>query len=90
MGRYQDFHLEELQADRSRSYAVRAALAPATKMPGLYPGQHAKPTGRLIVQALAGLRLIPASRGQPAIIPQPTPTQARLLDLLAVDPTQPP
>jgi transposase len=70
--------------------AVRAALAPATKMPGLYPGQHAKPTGRLIFQALAGLRLIPASRGQPATIPQPTPTQARLLDLLAVDPTQPP
>jgi transposase len=70
--------------------AVRAAIAPATKMPGLYPGQNAKPTGRLIFQALAGLRLIPASRGQPAIIPQPTPTQARLLDLLAVDPTQPP
>lgn len=70
--------------------AVRAALAPATKMAGLYPGQNAKPTGRLIFQALAGLRLIPASRGQPAIIPQPTPTQARLLDLLAVDPTQPP
>jgi transposase len=70
--------------------AVRAAIAPAAKMAGLYPGQNAKPTGRLIFQALAGLRLIPASRGQPAIIPQPTPTQARLLDLLAVDPTQPP
>jgi transposase len=70
--------------------AVRAGITPATKMPGLYPGQNAKPTGRLIFQALAGLRLIPASRGQPAIIPQPTPTQARLLDLLAVDPTQPP
>lgn len=70
--------------------AVRAAIAPATKMPGLYPGQNAKPTGRLIFQTLAGLRLVPASGNRPAIIPQPTPTQARLLDLLAVDPTQPP
>ncbi len=59
-------------------------------MAGLYSGQNAKPTGRLIFQALAGLRLIPASGNRPAIIPQPTPTQARLLDLLAVDPTQPP
>jgi transposase len=70
--------------------AARAAIAPATTMPGLYPGQKAKPTGRLIFQALAGLRLIPAGSGRPALIPQPTPIQARLLDLLAVDPTQPP
>ncbi|MBB5156528.1 IS1634 family transposase [Saccharopolyspora phatthalungensis] len=70
--------------------AVRTAIAPQVKMPGLYPGQQAKPTGRLIFQALAGMRLIPAGAGQPAIIPQPTPAQARLLDLLAVDPTQPP
>jgi len=59
-------------------------------MAGLTPGQKARPTGRLILQALAGLRLIPATAGQPAIIPQPTQVQARLLDLLAVDPTQPP
>lgn len=70
--------------------AVRAAIAPEARMPGLTPGQKAKPTGRLIFQALAGLRLIPATGGQPALIPQPTPVQARLLDLLAVDPTQPP
>jgi transposase len=70
--------------------SVRRALAPDTTMTGLYPGQKAKPTGMLIFQALAGLRLIPAANGQPATIPQPGPVQARLLDLLAVDPTQPP
>jgi hypothetical protein len=70
--------------------AVRAALAPDTRMSGLIPGQKAEPIGRLIFQALAGMRLIPASDGQPAIIPRPTTIQARLLDLLAVDPTQPP
>ena len=70
--------------------AVRAAIRPDQKMTGLVPGQKAKPTGRLVLQALAGLRLIPARAGQPAIIPQPTLVQARLLELLAVDPTQPP
>ncbi len=70
--------------------AARAAIAPDQKMTGLVPGQKAKPTGRLVLQALAGLRLLPAKAGQPAIIPQPTPVQARLLELLAVDPTQPP
>jgi hypothetical protein len=70
--------------------AVRQAIAPDTRITGLYPGQKAKPTGRLVFQALAGLRLIPATNGQPAIIPHPNPVQARLLDLLAVDPTQPP
>lgn len=70
--------------------AVRTAIAPETRMSGLVPGQKAKPTGRLILQALSGLRLIPATAGQPALIPQPDPVQARLLTLLAVDPTQPP
>jgi transposase len=70
--------------------AVRAAIAPHATMAGLTPGQKTKPTGRLIFQALGGLRLIPAMAGQPALIPQPGPVQARLLDLLAVDPTQPP
>ncbi len=70
--------------------AVRTALAPNTRMSGLVPGQKAKPTGRLIFQALAGLRLIPATNGQPALIPHPDPVQTRLLELLAVDPTQPP
>jgi hypothetical protein len=59
-------------------------------MTGLVPGQKATPTGRSVLQALAGMRLIPTSGGQPAIIPQPTPVQATLLELLAVDPIQPP
>jgi transposase len=69
---------------------VRRAIAPDLTLPGLYVGQPAKPTGRLIFQALAGLRLIPASGHDPPVIPQPPPLQARLLELLDVDPTQPP
>lgn len=70
--------------------AVRRAITPAAKLDRLQTGRPATPTGRLIFAALAGLRLIPATAGQPAIIPQPDPLQARLLDLLDVDPTRPP
>jgi hypothetical protein len=69
---------------------VRRAIAPDRTLQGLYVDQPARPTGRLIFQALAGLRLLPASGHDPPIIPQPPPLQARLLDLLDVDPTQPP
>jgi transposase len=69
---------------------VRRAIAPHLTLDGLYVGQPAKPTGRLIFQALARLRLIPASGHDPPVIPQPPPLQARLLELLDVDPTQPP
>jgi transposase len=69
---------------------VRRAIAPAVLLQDLYVGQPAKPTGRLIFQALAHLRLIPASGHDPPVIPQPPPLQARLLHLLEVDPTQPP
>jgi len=70
---------------------VRRAIAPATALDGLGPGHRpATPTGRLIFGALARLRLIPATNGRPAIIPRPGPLQARLLDLLDVDPTRPP
>jgi transposase len=68
---------------------ARLAIAPQTTLPGLYVGRPAKPTGRLIFQALARLRLIPAANGQPPGIPQPPPLQARLLALLGVDPTRP-
>jgi transposase len=68
---------------------VRQAIAPHTTLDGLYVGRPAKPTGRLIFQALARLRLIPAVNGQPPGIPQPPPLQAHLLDLLGVDPTRP-
>jgi transposase len=67
---------------------VRQAIAPQTMLEGLYVGRPAKPTGRLIFEALARLRLIPAVNGQPPGIPQPPPLQARLLDLLGVDPTR--
>jgi transposase len=69
---------------------VRRAIAPDLTLQGLYVGQPAKPTGRLVFQALAHLRLIPASGHDPPIIPQPPPLQARLLHLLDVDPTQAP
>jgi transposase len=69
---------------------VRRAIAPASTLEGLYLGQPAKPTGRLIFEALARLRLIPASGHDPPIIPQPQPLQARLLQLLDVDPTHAP
>jgi transposase len=39
---------------------VRQAIAPQTTLDGLYVGRPAKPTGRLIFEALARLRLIPA------------------------------
>ena len=70
--------------------AVRHAITPATTMVGLYPERRAvKPTGRLIFNALAGMRLIPATARQPAVIPRPTDTQLELLNLLGVDPTAP-
>jgi transposase len=69
---------------------ARQAIAPATTLDGLSSGRPAKPTGRLIFGALSRLRLIPATQGQPATIPRPSPLQARLLDLLDVDPTRGP
>ncbi|KJE19832.1 hypothetical protein FF36_05906, partial [Frankia torreyi] len=67
--------------------AVRQAIAPAEKLPGLYAGRPARPTGRLILEALAPLRLVPTAAGQPAYIPRPGPLQQHLLDLLGIDPT---
>src|SRR4029453_9839792 len=69
---------------------VRHAIAPDLTLPGLYVGQPAKPTGRLIFQALAGLRLIPATGHDPPIIPQPPPLPARLLELPNLHPPRPP
>jgi transposase len=68
---------------------VRHTIAPQTKLDGLYVGRPAKPTGRLIFEALSRLRLIPATGGQPPGIPQPSPLQLRLLTLLDIDPTRP-
>jgi transposase len=69
---------------------ARRNLAPATKIDGLYNRQPARPTGRLILTALASLQLIPATATSPAQITRPTTVQARLLQLLGVDPTRPP
>jgi transposase len=69
---------------------ARRNTGPNGKVPGLYARRPATPTGRLILEALADLRLIPARGGQPAYIPRPTPLQQRVLDLLGVDPTKPP
>jgi transposase len=68
---------------------TRLAIAPQTTLEGLYVGRAAKPTGRLIFEALARLRLIPATTSEPPGIPQPPPLQTRLLTLLNVDPTRP-
>jgi transposase len=70
---------------------VRRNLAPDTEMIGFYINDRRarKPTGRLILQALGELRLIPAPRGEPATIPKPGYLQNQLLQLLHVDPTQP-
>jgi hypothetical protein len=69
--------------------ALRLAIAPALFLAGLYAGRPAKPTGRLIFTALSRLRLIPATADTPAVIPEPPPLQANILDLLGVDATRP-
>jgi transposase len=69
--------------------AVRLAISPAVKLAGLWAGAPAKPTGLLIFTALAQLRIVPATTTAPATIPRPPPLQARLLELLGVDPRRP-
>lgn len=64
---------------------ARAALAPAAKLDGLYAGRPARPTAALIFAALAPLRLRTRPDGT-IEIPQPAPLQARILQLLNIDP----
>jgi transposase len=64
---------------------ARRNLAPATTIPGLYADRPAKPTANLIFTTLATLRLRHTADGTPEI-PQPTPLQQRVLDLLKIDP----
>ena len=65
---------------------VRHAIAPATTMTG-FPGRpKARPTGRLVFEALNWLPLIPASATGPPVIPAPPELAARILELLDVDP----
>lgn len=69
---------------------IRAALRAQgrTTVNDLYARRPAVPTTRLIFQALAGMRLIPATSGNLHTIPQPTPLQLELLELLDVNPLQ--
>ena len=48
----------------------------------------AVPTGRLILGTLATMKIIPGAGHDPPVIPQPTPSSFRLLDLLGIDPRQ--
>jgi transposase len=65
---------------------LRRAIAPDIKMARLGGYRDARPTGRLIFEALASLRLIPASANSPPVVPRPVGLQARILELLDVDP----
>ncbi|MBM0237933.1 hypothetical protein JNW88_13630, partial [Micromonospora sp. ATA32] len=69
---------------------VRQALAAAgqSTVAGLYAGRPAVPTTRLILQALATMKIIPATGRNPPTIPHPTPLQLRLLELLDIDPLE--
>ncbi len=69
---------------------ARLGAGPDGKIPGLYAGRPARPTGQLVLAALSQLRYVPAHGGAPAYIPRPGPLQQLLLDILGVDPTQPP
>ena len=55
---------------------------------GLYAGRPAIPTALAILGALSTMKIIPGSGHDPPVIPQPTPLQLRLLDLLSIDPRQ--
>lgn len=69
---------------------IRAALRAEdrTTVAGLYARRPAIPTTRLVFQALASMRIIPATSGHPHTIPQPTPLQLEILDLLDVNPLE--
>jgi len=66
---------------------VRHAIAPERTMTG-FPGRpRARPTGRLIFEALSRLVLIPACATGPPVVPAPPALAAHILELLDVDPT---
>jgi transposase len=66
---------------------LRQAIAPDIKMADLGVYRDAKPTGRLIFEALSRLRLIPGTANSPPIIPAPPDLPARILTLLNIKPT---
>jgi len=66
---------------------VRLAMAPGTTMTGFSGRPKARPTGRLIFEALSRLVLVPARATGPPIVPAPPELAGRILELLDVDPT---
>ncbi|OHV44657.1 hypothetical protein BBK14_30830 [Parafrankia soli] len=69
---------------------ARRGAGPDGKIPGLYAGRPARPTGALVLGALNKLRLVPAQSGRPAYIPRPPGLHQHLLTILGVNPTRPP
>ena len=65
---------------------LRRAIAPNLKMAGLGIYRDARPTGRLIFEALSRLKLYPGTHDTPPTVPEPPPLQGRILALLAVEP----
>jgi transposase len=69
---------------------ARQALGPRQAMRGLYHDNRAiRPTGRLILNTLSTLRLLPATGTDPPAILINRGIQAELLELLGVDATRP-
>lgn len=66
---------------------VRQAIEPEATMTGFPARPKARPTGRLIFEALSRLVLVPACATGPPVVPAPPELAARILDLLEVDPT---
>jgi transposase len=64
---------------------LRQAIAPALKLAGLGVYRDARPTGRLIFEALSRLKLNPATSHAPPTVPEPPPLPKRILELLDVD-----
>jgi transposase len=65
---------------------ARRAILPERTMTGFLGRPTARPTGRLIFDALSRLHLIPATANAPPSCPPPTGLQARILELLDVNP----
>jgi hypothetical protein len=69
---------------------VRRALGDDQKMPGPYPGsQMVRPTGRMVLCHLSGLRLRVGAATDPPTIVISRGVQLHLLDLLGLEPTHP-
>lgn len=66
---------------------VRQGIAPEHTMAGFAGRSRARPTGKLILNALARMRLAPATANSPPMIYRPDKLEARLLELLGTKAT---